>query len=87
MVGTLTHTGRAVKAGRSFIRRLIDLAKSTRRMDQHIRLSREARADIEWWVLHAGAWNGIAMIFSIRAAHPEVTVTSDASGNRGVAHI
>ncbi len=36
LVGTLTHAGRAVKAGRSFIRRLIDLEKSTRRMDQHI---------------------------------------------------
>lgn len=53
LIGVLTQAGRAVKAGRSFVRRLLDLAKSTRRLDQYVRLNRDARADIEWWCQYA----------------------------------
>ena len=52
LLGILTHASKAVKAGRSFTRRLIDLAKSAHNLDQYLRLSREARADIEWWHLY-----------------------------------
>ena len=42
LIGILTHAGKAVRAGRSFTRRLIDLAKSVKHIDQYVRLSREA---------------------------------------------
>ena len=83
LIGFLTHEGKAVRAGRSFVRRLTDLSKSVRHLEQHIRLLREARADIEWWVQHMASWNGTAMMFSSRVMQPEALVTSDASGNWG----
>ena len=53
LIGILMHAGKAIRAGRSFTRRLIDLAKSVKYIDQYVRLSREAQADIEWWHQYA----------------------------------
>ena len=52
-------------------------------MDQYLRLSREARADIEWWHQYASSWNGIAMMASAETTRRQVQITSDASGNWG----
>ena len=41
LIGSLAHACKAVKPGRSYLRRLIKLSTSTRRMDQFIRLNRE----------------------------------------------
>ena len=80
LIGVLTHAGKAVRAGRSFTRRLIDLAKSAKNLEQYVRLSREARADMGpvCWLLE---W--YSMMFTARAAEIEVSLTSDASGNWG----
>ncbi len=83
LIGVLSHASKAVRAGRSFLRRLIDLASSRRRLDMHIRLNREAQADVEWWYRYVEAWNGTAMMFSRKFATSEFTLTSDASGNWG----
>ena len=64
LVGTLMHASKAIRAGRAFTRRLIDLAKSVKRIDQFVRLSREARAEIEWWHQFATNWNGTATMVS-----------------------
>ena len=42
----------------------------------------EARADMEWWYRFIANWNGTAMMFA-NDAHPDITITSDASGNWG----
>lgn len=65
------------------MRRLIDLAKSAKRLNQYVRLNREARADIEWWHRYAESWNGTAMMSASTAAQADITVRSDASGNWG----
>lgn len=85
LIGILTHAGKAVKAGRSFTRRLIDLAKSTDHLEQYLRLSREARSDIEWWHQYASSWNGVAMMSPslVQTTHMQFTLTSDASGSWG----
>ena len=49
IIGSLSHASKVVKSGRAFTRRLIDLSKSVKRSHHHVRLSREARSDIEWW--------------------------------------
>ena len=78
----LAHTGKAVRAGRSFTRRLIDLAASVKKLDQFVRLNREARADVARWCQFAEEWNGTAMFLSTGTQNTEVVVTSDASGCR-----
>ena len=49
LVGVLAHADKAVRAGRSFTRRLIDLAASVKKLDQFVCLNLEARADVAWW--------------------------------------
>ncbi len=52
-------------------------------IDRFVRLSREARADIEWWYQFGQDWNGTAMMWHVSRTSPEVIVTSDASGSWG----
>lgn len=51
--------------------------------DHFIRLSKDARADIEWWVRHCETWNGVSMMATVNRANPDAVLTSDASGNWG----
>ena len=81
LIGSLSHACKAVRAGRSFLRRLIDLSTVVEKLDHYVRLSREARADIELWVQYAEAWNGTSMMQSVQEAPPAAVVTSDASEN------
>ena len=83
LIGTLSHASKAVRAGRSFLRRLIDLASLTRHLDQFVRLNCAARADIEWWYRYVESWNGTAMMLSTKVVESETSLFSDASGNWG----
>ncbi len=83
VVGILSHACKAVWAGRSFVRRLIDLAASVQQLDRFVRLNREARADIEWWSQFGQEWNGTSMMWHAGRWRPEAVVTSDASGSWG----
>ena len=83
LIGSMSHALRAVKPGRSYTRRLIEVAAATKQLDQFVRLNREARADIEWWHVFAVGWNGTAMMGAIPGTPCQVTITSDALGNWG----
>ena len=83
LIGSLSHACKVVRAGRSFLRRLIDLASTAKCLDHYVRMNLEARADVEWWVRYAESWNGISMMHIGQEVPPEVTVTSDASGTWG----
>ncbi len=83
LIGVLFHACKAVRAGRSFSRRLIDLSTVAKHPDHFIRLGKEARADVEWWVRHCELWNGVSMMSAVKKDHPDLTHTSDASGNWG----
>ena len=62
IIGVLSHVSKAIRAGRSFLRRLIDLSTGVCQLHRHIRLNREARADLEWWHQFGQDWNGVAMM-------------------------
>ncbi len=62
VVGHLSHACRAVRAGRSFMRRLLDLSATVRSLDRRVRLNVAARADLEWWRRFGLHWNGTAMM-------------------------
>ena len=48
IIGHLSPACRAVRAGRSFLRRLIDLSMTVKQLERRIRLNVAARADLEW---------------------------------------
>ena len=62
LIGTLSHVCKAVEAGRSFLRRLIDLSTVLSKLDHFVHLSREACSDIERWFQFSDKWNGISMM-------------------------
>ena len=57
--GLLSHAAKVVKAGRTFLRRIIDLSTSASQLHHFIRLNTEARSDIEWWFRFISLWNRI----------------------------
>ena len=81
LIGTLQHACRVVRPGRSFLRRMIDLLRIPRQPHHFVRLNKDFRADLQWWLAFVGRWNGVAIIPS--TAPPHVEVTSDASGHWG----
>ncbi len=83
LIGVLSHASRVVRAGRSFLRRLIDLSMVPRHLEHYVRLNAGARSDIEWWSRYASAWNGISMMHLPNLSTPTAVVTSDASGSWG----
>lgn len=83
IVGLLNHACKAVRSGRAFLRRMIDLLAVRRGPDDDVRLNVEARSDIEWWHQFSKSWNGVAMLSSLNRQSPAGTITSDASGNWG----
>ena len=57
-IGKLSFAARAVPAGRLFLRRLITLSTTVHKLHHHIRLGRQAQADLTWWVDFLHTWNG-----------------------------
>ena len=56
LIGQLQHTCAVVKAGRSFLRRIIELSKIAHKPWQ---LNRSFHSDLMWWRLFLHSWNGI----------------------------
>ena len=85
LIGLLHDASIVIRPGRTFLRRLIDLLKSSncRPSGAFIRLNREARSDIIWWHTFISDWNGLSMMQSQRQANPDINLTSDASGSWG----
>lgn len=85
LVGVLAYASKAVRAGRSFTRRLLDLTKITKNQSRRIRLNVSGRSDIEWWHRYCSGWNGIEMMSMVNRLNPECghTMVSDASGTWG----
>ena len=83
LIGSLQHSSKAVRQGRSFLRRLINLSTTAQHLDNFIRLNVSARSDIKWWSMFATKWNGTSMLVRFDKENPQISVTSDASGSWG----
>ena len=83
LIGLLSHACKAVKAGRSFLRRLINLSTQVSGLDHYVRLNRAARSDLEWWFRFVETWNGRSMLHKLQRQNPQVVIVSDASGSWG----
>ena len=83
LIGQLQHASIVVKPGRSFLRKMIVLAKVAVKPWHHIRINASFRADLAWWKAFLRAWNGITMMTMLDEQAPGGMVTSDASGSWG----
>ena len=80
LIGKLGHICKVVRPGRMFLRRLIDLSTSVKRMHHHITLNTDARADITWWMEFLPQWTAISMIPQTLATRStDLRLFSDAS--------
>lgn len=83
LIGQLQHACKVVRAGRTFLRRMINLSAVASELHHRIRLNKEFRSDLLWWDMFMEDWNGQSMFESVARSSPAGTVTSDASGSWG----
>lgn len=84
LIGKLSHACKVVVAGRIFLRRMIEQAKSVRRLRHYIHLTAEFHSDLAWWSTFLEQWNGRSML-QVHGPQtpPEVVIATDASGAWG----
>ena len=81
LIGQLQHACCAVKAGRPFLRRMIDLSMKVREPHHKLRLNVGFRSDLHWWALFLPSWNGTGMMSGVTPARHVWVITSDTSGS------
>ena len=84
LIGHLNHAGKVVRAGRSFLRRMLDLlhGRSNQHVSIPIRLNCDFRADLLWWRSFVAGWNGTSFL-DCPETLPKIHAASDASGRWG----
>ena len=83
LIGQLQHACKVVRAGRTFLRRMIDLSSVASELHHRIRLNGAFRSDLQWWDTFMEGWNGLSLFGSIIPGPPVAVVTSDALGHWG----
>ena len=58
LVGLLNFTCSVIVPGRAFLRRLIDLTVGVKRPHHHVRLTKDAKADLQVWQRFLSGFNG-----------------------------
>ena len=79
LIGKLSFVTKVVRSGRTFLRRLINLAKSVKYLHFRVKMNVQARLDIEWWKFNVSAHNGIGMFPSPWVTASTIELWSDAS--------
>ena len=62
VIGKLAFASRVVRTGRAFLGRLIDASKTARHLHFSVKVTREVRADLEWWRDCVKSHNGVSLI-------------------------
>ena len=84
LIGTLSFAAKVVPAGRTFLRRMIDLSTSAASLDQVISLSQSFSLDLQWWREFATAWNGRSFFLLPHwTPAPHLQLFTDSSGTIG----
>ena len=84
LIGKLSQACKVVVAGRTFLRRMIDLSCKAKQLDHWIRLTQGFRSDLAWWSSFIERWNGRSMM-EVHAGEwrPGIHFSADASGTWG----
>lgn len=84
LIGSLSFACKVVPAGRIFLRRLIDLSKTVVKLHHHIRLSAEAKADLQRWHECLPHWDGVSFMLDPHwSTATALQLFTDASGSYG----
>ena len=83
LIGQLQHACRVVKAGRTFLWRMIRLSTVPKELHHWVRLNRAFLSDLQWWDFFLEDWNGVMLCSGVSVQPPTGTITSDASGHWG----
>ena len=84
IIGSLSFICKAVKPGRAFLRRLIDMIKGQSKTVKHISLSEGAKTDLQMWLKFLESFNGTTIIPAQgRPSHLAIQLLTDASGGTG----
>ena len=78
LLGQLQHVCCVVKPGRSFLRRMIELAKVPKELHHRVRLNKGFWFDLCWWDRFLPWWNGTSMMSGVTRGIPQVVLHSDA---------
>lgn len=80
IVGKLTFISKVVRPGRTFVRRMIETSKKVRHLHHRIRLNREFRSDVTWWLAYLKSWNGVSWFYDKDwSSNAELHLWTDAS--------
>ena len=83
LIGHLSHACRVVRAGRTFLRRMIDLSSIPKDLNHWVRLNTGFQSVLHWWAVFLEGWNGVSIFYSGIHTPPSATVMSDALGHWG----
>ena len=62
LIGKLSFSCKILPAGQIFLRRLIDLTTTVKQLHHHIRITTNARLDMQWWLDFLPSWSGKTLI-------------------------
>ena len=80
IIGKLTFVSRVVRAGRTFVRRMIDESKKFKHLHYKITLNSCIQNDIAWWIMYLPTWNGVSFMYdSTWLSNTELSLWTDAS--------
>ena len=84
LIGKLSFSCKVLPSGRIFLRRLIDLSTTVKQLHHHIRLTMEARLDLQWWLAFLPHWSGRGLILNTHwTLNTKMQLFTDASGHEG----
>ena len=82
LIGKLHHISLVVRPGRLFLRRLIDLSTTVKKLRHHVNLNTEAQKDIQWWLDWLPTWNSSSFIPQSKSIlNSDLCLYTDASGS------
>ena len=84
LIGTLSFAAKVVPAGRTFLRRMIDLSTSVASLGEVIPLLVDFMLDLRWWQEFATPWNGRSFfLLPDWTPSPHLELFTDSSGTIG----
>ena len=84
LIGKLAFACKILPAGHIFLHKLIDLSTSTTKLHHHIRLTGEARLDMQWWLDFLPGWSRTSSILDSNwTPSTNIQLFTNASGING----
>lgn len=88
VIGTLHFACKAIQQGRPFMRRICDLTRGVSQGHHHIRITLEAKRDIDCWLQFLEHFNGTSVFLSsVWFSSPSINLYTDSAGSKGYAAI